>query len=416
MIGAISPSFNSLSSLLEDVEIESREIGEALPPSPDRPFGPFGGSWEATTERRGLRVVYPGGNVWVVAGPGDASVSYNEKSVKIGDSDGRGEVAIVGVEGNLPVEIWAKVGLLECVPAAHDETAVTLLSIRHTATVNRFVGCAELQMLEGRLFAERSSHREPPGRIIGALHEDHLTGGTLVGVDITEVHASFVARLAKLAVCSPDVRSLYDDVARWDTLSRVCRRVQRLGTLDRPGDGESPRARAHWYRDLDGALRSQAVPATVRAAVRWCYAVLEHEAVKAASRLNPGSAGVRRLRGLLRWPRGERLGRALYRLVGYGQRPLRAFACWLLFAVVVTAWSAGTVPPEGVLNVLWRFVEVLVSPLRVLRLGNQSSTPLVTPSELEGLAYVMVGVPFIFVVIALREFFRSPLARRARSL
>ena len=38
-----------------------------------------------------------------------------------------------------------------------------------------------------------------------------------------------------------------------------------------------------------------------------------------------------------------------------------------------------------------------------------------TPSELEGLAYVMVGVPFIFVVITLREFFRSPLGGRTRS-
>ena len=416
MISAFSSSFNSLCSVLEGVQIEPREIGEDLPPDPDRPFGPFGGSWEATTERRGLRVAYPGGNVWVVAGPGDAHVSYDEKSVTIGDSDGPCEVAIVGVEGNLPVEIWATVGLLECVPAARDETSVPLLSIRHTATVNRFVGCAELQILEGRLFSERLSRREPPGRIIGALHENQLTGGTLVGVDITEVHASFVTRLAKLAVCSPDVRSLYDDVARWDTLSRVCRRVHRRGTLNRPGGGESPRARAHWYRDLDGALRSQAVPATVRAAVRWCYAVLEHEAVKAASALRPGPAGMRRLRGLLRWPRGERFGRALYRLVGYGQRPLRAFTCWFLFAVGVTAWSASTEPPEGILELLWRFVEVLVSPLRVLRLGNQSSTPLVTPSELEGLAYVMVGVPFIFVVIALREFFRSPLARRARNL
>ena len=114
----------------------------------------------------------------------------------------------------------------------------------------------------------------------------------------------------------------------------------------------------------------------------------------------------------------------MYRLVGYGQRPSRAFACWFLLAVGVTAWSATTVRTgAGVLELLWRFIEILVSPLRVsplrvlrvLRLGNQPNTPLVTPSELEGLAYVMVGVPFIFVVIALREFFRSPLGGRARS-
>ena len=392
-------------------------LPQPLPQDPDRWFGPFGGTWVATPEKRGLSVAYPGGNVWVVADSGDAKVSYDEESVKIGDSDGPCEVAVVGVAGNLPVEIWATVRLLECVPAARDETAVPRVSIRHTATVDRFVGCAELEGLFGRLFSGRSSRRDPPGRIIGALHEDTLTDGTLVGVDITAVPASSLKSLAKLAVCSPDMQSFYSDVARWDTLSRTCRRVLRRETPDPLGAGdESPRARAHWYRDLDGALRSHAVPATVRAAVRWCYSVLEHEAIKPLSASRPNPGGVTRLLGLLSWPRGERLGRALYRLVGYGQRPLRAFACWFLLAVGVTAWSATTVATgAGVLELLWRFIEVLVSPLRVLRLGNQPNTPLVTPSELEGLAYVMVGVPFIFVVIALREFFRSPLGGRTRS-
>ena len=79
-------------------------IGEPLPRDPDRWFGPFGGTWVATPEKRGLSVAYPGGNVWVVAGPGDAKVSYDEESVTIGDSDGPCEVAVVGVVGNLPVK------------------------------------------------------------------------------------------------------------------------------------------------------------------------------------------------------------------------------------------------------------------------------------------------------------------------
>ena len=362
-------------------------------------------------------MAYPDGNVWVVTGPGGANVSYDEESVTIGDSDGPCEVAVVGVVGNLPVEIWATVRLLKCVPTARDETAVPRVLIRHTATVDRFVGCAKLELLRGRLFSGRSSRREPPGRIIGALNEGALTDGTLVGVDITAMPAYSLKFLAKLAVCSPDVQSFFSDVARWDTLSRICRRVLRREPPDPLGaSGESPRSRAHWYRDLDGALRSHAVPATLRVAVRWCYSVLEHEAIKPLSASRPKPGGVTRLLGLLSWPRGERLGRALYRLVGYGQRPSRAFACWFLLAVGVTAWSATTVRTgAGDLELLWRFIAVLVSPLRVLRLGNQPNTSLVTPKELEGLAYVMVGVPFIFVVIALREFFRSPLGGRTRS-
>ena len=42
----------------------------------------------------------------------------------------------------------------------------------------------------------------------------------------------------------------------------------------------TPRERAHWFRDLYAAMGSNAVPASTRAAVRWCYALLEHESIK----------------------------------------------------------------------------------------------------------------------------------------
>ena len=99
--------------MLEGVEIEHRSVGEPVPPG-RRPS--YGGDWVATPEKQGLSVTYPGGNVWVVAGPGDARVSYNENSVTIGDNDGPCEVAAVSIKGNLPVEIWATVRLLECAP------------------------------------------------------------------------------------------------------------------------------------------------------------------------------------------------------------------------------------------------------------------------------------------------------------
>ena len=167
-------------------------LPQPLPQDPDRWFGPFGGTWVATPEKRGLSVTCPGGNVWVVAGPGDAKVSYDENIVKIGDSDGPCEVAVIGVAGNLPVDIWATVRLLECVPTAPEETAVPRVSIRHSATVDRFVGCAKLELLSGRLFSGRSSRREPPGRIISVLGEGALTDGTLVGVDITAMPFVFL--------------------------------------------------------------------------------------------------------------------------------------------------------------------------------------------------------------------------------
>ena len=61
-----------------------------------------------------------------------------------------------------------------------------------------------------------------------------------------------------------------------------------------------------------------------------------------------------------------------------------------------------------------RIAEVLLSPLGVLRLGSGDTTdPLISPA-LDPIADLLVGVPFIFFVLGLREFFRSPLGPRSR--
>ena len=359
-------------------------------------------------------LTHPAGGVWVVSDPSATRVWQQDGEVHIGERDSSDEVAAVGIEGKVTVHIWASVGLLECTSNPSDRAAVPNVLIRRTGTVDRFVGLAQLGYLEGRIFAKRESLRRPPGRLIGPI-EGVLGGGTLVGVDITGVHPSFLEKLAELAVCSPDVQSFYNDATRWDSLTAISRRFRRREPPVPLGAGVgTPRARAHWYRDLYGALRDQAIPATVRAAIRWSYALLEHEAIKAREPSTTHSEAKTWSPRLLRWPLGERFGRSLYRLVGYGQRPSRALACWFLATVGVTAWSACTAQGGNIVDHLELFAAILVSPLRVLRLGNQPDTPLVDPHRLEGLAYVVIGVPFVFVLISLREFFRSPLSGRAR--
>ena len=122
-------------------------------------FEHLDGTWVATVPRNGriaawhIRAAMSGSSL----APATRTCRTTRKSVTIGDDDGGPcEVAVVGVAGNLPVEIWATVRLLECVPTARDETAVPRVFIRHSATVDRFVGCAELEGLFGRLFSERS--------------------------------------------------------------------------------------------------------------------------------------------------------------------------------------------------------------------------------------------------------------------
>ena len=217
-----------------------------------------------------------------------------------------------------------------------------------------------------------------------------------------------------MSVFSPDVESLYDVACRYDRIACRLRRWRRGASRDAPrAHDRTLQEQAHWFRDLHNAVGSNAVPASTRAAVRWCYALLEHEAIKPhRQRLSGDPPG--RLRRLASREALESLGRWLHRCVGYGQRPSRAFACWLAAAVGVTVWSVSSNPVEtGPTGYLERFTQVLLAPLRVLRLGSGDPTdPLIGPG-LDPVASLLVGLPFIFFVLSLREFFRSPLGPRA---
>ena len=140
--------------------------------------------------------------------------------------------------------------------------------------------------------------------------------------------------------------------------------------------------------------------------------LLEHEAIK--RRRSPQTTPpTRRVRHRLRRETIENLGRWLHRCVGYGQRPSRALVSWLVTSTVVIAWSAQSRTVEdGVSGWAERVSEVVLSPLRVLRLGSNGETGLLGGSGFEPIAYLLVGLPFIFFVLSLREFFRSPLNSR----
>ena len=167
-------------------------------------------------------------------------------------------------------------------------------------------------------------------------------------------------------------------------------------------------------RDLYAAMGSNAVLASTRAAVRWCYALLEHESIK-PRRTPLRVVRARWLRHLVSREALESLGRWLHRCVGYGQRPSRALASWLVATAAVTVWSVQCRAVEGgAAGWLERIAEVLVSPLGVLRLGSGGEAGgLVGDPAFDPVAYLVVGLPFIFFVLSMREFFRSPLNPRS---
>lgn len=373
-------------------------------------------AWQPYGARQlGLRVVFEHGSVLIAAKGTTVTVNYDQPdTVIVGSSDQVAELDGVGAEGAVQVRIETTVSVLEAEPrVTRNARLVPGISIEDRGVVEHFTGAVNLDKLAGQLISTRDRGGEPPGRIVGIGNMS--PNGKLVGVDVTEAHMARLSELGKLSVFSPDIDSLYDLACPFDPLARRLRRW-RLGPRFDPAEDQSstPRERAHWFRNLNDAIGPMAVAASTRAAVRWCYALLEHEAIK-RRRLRKPESVIERVRRVLRSETIESVGRWLHRCVGYGQRPSRAFACWILTAYGVTGWSVSHRAAEDKpIEWIERFLEVLLSPLRVLRLGGSSNgVESLVHSGLEPVAYVLVGLPFIFFVVSLRQFFRSPLNQRS---
>ena len=375
------------------------------------------GEWTPTETQPAVRIMTDHGSVLVAAkganvsirtkGPGTVVVGQADE----GDGNGSvGEIYAIGVEGPVSVVIETTTGVLEAVPRPlAGKRGAPSIQITNHGVVRDFKGVARLDSLRGQL---TSLNRDRPGQLVGIGADTN--GGKLVGADVTGIAtAAQFKHLGRLSAFSPDVDSLYDLACRSDRLARWLRKRRRRGLFDPTEDPTvTPQEQAHWFRDLYGVTETGAVSASTRAALRWCYMLLEHEAIKWRRSPHP-TPETRHVRHRLRRETIENLGRWLHRCVGYGQRPSRALVSWLVTSAVVIAWSAQSRTVEnGVSGWAERVSEVVLSPLRVLRLGSNGETSLLGGSGFEPIAYLLVGLPFIFFVLSLREFFRSPLSSR----
>ncbi|MDE0666779.1 MAG: hypothetical protein OXH67_14375 [Acidimicrobiaceae bacterium] len=372
--------------------------------------------WSPSAEHPALRILLEHGTVLIAARDPALHVRCNLDSGTMWvslDAHGPCEIDGIGAEGNAPVRIRVTAKVLECRERMTQEPPlVPLIAINPHGAVRDFIGVARLGQFAGHLVSKRGSRSQKPGQI---TEIDPYGGhGKLVGVDVTRLaSAPYFEHAKKLSVFAPDVESLYDLACSYDRIASCLRRWRRGALFDPAEDRRStPREQAHWFRDLYDAMGSNAVPASTRAAVRWCYALLEHESIK-PRRAPVRGTRARRLRHIASREALESLGRWLHRCVGYGQRPSRALACWLIATAGVTFWADHRCPVAGgATGWLQRIIEVLLSPLGVLRLGYGGTTgPLGSPA-LDAVAYLAVGLPFLFFVVSLREFFRSPLRQR----
>ena len=300
--------------------------------------------WTPTEAHGALRIRFEHGTV-LIAAMGTTvpitleNVNSSPRLVIVGTSNDPCEVDGVGADGNVRVRIETTVSVLEALERpTREQRFVPLINITDRGAVRDFVGVASLQEFNGQLISKRGSRSDRAGQIVEINRV--LPGGKLVGVDITGLPRRVqLEELSKLSVFSPDVESLYDLACPFDRMACRLRRWRRGAPFDPSQDQDStPRERAHWFRDLYGVMGSNAAPASTRAAVRWCYALLEHESIKPRRTPLRGTRA-RWLRQLASREALESLGRWLHRCVGYGQRPSRAFACWLVATAAVTLWS-----------------------------------------------------------------------------
>ena len=344
--------------------------------------------------------------------------------------DGLLGIDAVGIYGPQKVMLRGEgtVNSLECVGREPEFPSVYIESV---VSVRDFMGDVNLSQMHGSLACKRVVRKGQPG-CIRSLED--CQNGKVVGADITHLSPQHLsAHAVHLTAFSPDVETLYDIACTDDRLS--WRRKDRttpktvyhqpcaddmpawLRQMQRIETERTALESAHWFLALHDALRRAVVPASTRAAVQWCYVLLEHQTIK--------GNGDWRLRL-------ESLGRWLHRCVGYGHRPSRPLVTWAAMSLAVAVWSVLMVEPktddspssaatpareppdehlgEWLLTLGGRFFEALTAPIRaVLRLGADPPELLASPT-LNVVAYLLVGVPFVFFVVALRQFFRSPLS------
>jgi hypothetical protein len=142
---------------------------------------------------------------------------------------------------------------------------------------------------------------------------------------------------------------------------------------------------AEFMRELSALCRKKGTPGSVATTVAWCAYRLRH--LK--------SRGV------------ERAALAVYRTLGYGERPLPAFGLWAVLSLVlagpVLAAGGAHFDPAGAGTYLTEVVRLALGPLAgLLRGGTLSGGDLA-----EIAARAVISIPLVTGAIALRNYVKS---------
>ena len=246
-----------------------------------------------------------------------------------------------------------------------------ILELGEDALAEEASGQIRIGRIDGRLSSDPSNRL----RILG-VEADGAGMGQLFGADPTSIPLRQIGNLKELYVFEPAAAPIQKFAE---------------GAL---GEFEI-RERAQWIRQLDEAMSPRAQSGRTRASIKWAAARLQHRSLTGLS--------------------GERLGRSVHRLLGYSYLPQWPAFWWLMMALFVPlfssrrCWSPGDA--ECALQPGGYFSDVLKAmffPFRVLRITSEDSAFEGLHELLVPIAGVLIGVPFLFTVLALKNYLYSP--------
>lgn len=237
----------------------------------------------------------------------------------------------------------------------------------------RLTANGEVRRLSGTWYVELLDGR---ARGVGAPVLLSMKGGSgqVVGVDPTRLPYADLDYVKTLFVFEPDSAALL----------RFAREVYR--------DQFAVAAASQHAHRIAQLVRPRAISGASRTAADWAASRLQHRATRG-------------IEWTLRW---------LHRAVGYSQRPMPAFLAWLATAALVASADAmyriGSAAIKfNASEVMGRFGHTLILPLGLLRfrLESPSTDLLFGGPTFHAIALVVVGLPFLFFVIALRHYLRG---------
>ena len=83
------------------------------------------------------------------------------------------------------------------------------------------------------------------------------------------------------------------------------------------------------------------------------------------------------------------------------------------------AWLGGYAGDASDIAFGWqwigRFIEILLLPIGYLRLGAGGVDQMFKPSAVDLVGRILIGLPFLFVVLGTRQYFRSPVNQDRRT-